>query len=137
MRVHTYLFFEGRCAEAMLFYKEALGARLEKPLLNRDNPRPPPRGMLPPDTEDKVLHASFRIGDTLVLASDGLCRNPLSFLGFSLALSVDDAAEAERVHAALSEGGMVQMPLGKTFWSPCFGMVADKFGVTWMISVDN
>ena len=95
----------------------------------------PDPDMCQPGAEDKVMHANFRIGNTTVMASDGRCEGQPAFQGFSLSLSLTDEAEAERLFAALSDGGQVQMPLTKTFWSPCFGMVADRFGVSWMINV--
>jgi PhnB protein len=99
----------------------------------KDSPEPPPPGMVPPGSENKVMHSSLRIGETTVMASDGECQGKPSFQGFSLSLTVANEAEADRVFAALSDGGQVQMPLGKTFFSPRFGMVADRFGVSWMV----
>ncbi|WP_024304347.1 VOC family protein [Pseudogulbenkiania sp. MAI-1] len=135
MQVQTYLFFDGRCEEAIEFYRSALGAEVEMLMRFKDSPEPPQPGMVPPGAEDKVMHASFRIGESMVMASDGRCQGQPSFQGFALSLSAADQAEAERLFAALSEGGQVQMPLAKTFFSLCFGMVADRFGVSWMIIV--
>ncbi len=132
MKVEPYLFFEGRCEEALEFYRKALGA--EVTMLMRFNEAPDP-GMCPTGAGDKVMHSNFRVGDTTVMASDGRCQGPPAFQGFSLSLSLADEAEAERIFTALSDGGKVQMPLAKTFWSPRFGMVADRFGVLWMINV--
>ncbi len=101
----------------------------------KDSPEPPQPGMVPPGSEDKVMHTSFRIGDTMVMASDGQCLGRPSFQGFSLSLTVPKDPEAERLFAALADGGQVQMPLTKTFFSSQFGMVADRFGVSWMIIV--
>src|SRR5690606_18540939 len=101
----------------------------------RDSPEPPPPGMVPPDWGDKVMHASFRVGGALVMASDGCGEDAAGFAGFRLSLSVPDAATADRFFAALAEGGSVQMPLDKTFWSPRFGMVTDRFGIPWMINL--
>ena len=101
-----------------------------------ESPDPPPPGMVPPGSENKVMHAAFRIGDTTVMASDGRCSGQSRFGGVSLSLSAPDEAAADRLFAALAEGGQVQMPLGKTFFSPRFGMVADRFGVSWMIVVE-
>jgi PhnB protein len=137
MQVQPYLFFDGRCEEAIEFYKSALGAKVEMLLRFRESPDPPPPGMVPPGSEDKVMHACVRIGDAAVMASDGLCRGKPSFSGFSLSLTARDEADADRLFAALAEGGEVQMPLAKTFFSPRFGMVADRFGVSWMIVVDG
>jgi PhnB protein len=129
MQVQPYLFFDGRCEEAIEFYRSALGAEVTMLMRFKDNPDPVEPGMVPPGAENKVMHASFRIGDTTVLASDGRCLGRPSFQGFSLSLTVPDATEAERLFAALADGGQVQMPLAKTFFSARFGMVADRFGV--------
>ena len=133
MQVQPYLFFDGRCEEALEFYRSALGAEVEMLMRFKDSPEPPPPGMVPPGSENKVMHSSFRIGDATVMASDGRCTGQPSFQGFSLSLTVADEAEAERLFAALADGGQVQMPLSKTFFSPRFGMVADRFGVSWMV----
>ena len=135
MEVQVYLLFAGRCEEAIHFYKKTLGAEVMMLMRFKDSPEPPRPGMIPPDSEDKVMHAALRIGDTVVMASDGRCEGAPSFQGFSLSLSVADEAEADRVFAALAEGGQVQMPPSKTFWSPRFGMLSDRFGVGWMVSV--
>jgi PhnB protein len=137
MPVQPYLFFDGRCEEAIEFYKRALGAEVEMLMRVKENPEPPPSGLHPPGSEDKIMHASLHIGGTLVMASDGRCLGNPSFRGFALALTVASEAEADRVFAALSEGGEVKMPLGKTFFSPRFGMVADRFGVDWMVNVEG
>lgn len=135
MQVQPYLFFEGRCEEAIEFYKQALGAEVKDFMRVKDSPEPTQCGGGEQGGAEKVLHASFLIGETEVMASDGMCSGKPSFQGISLALSPRDAAEADRMFAALSEGGQVQMPLGPTFFSPRFGMVADRFGVSWMIVV--
>jgi PhnB protein len=135
MQVQPYLFFDGRCEEAVEFYKSALGAEVTMLMRFKDSPEPPSPGCVPPGAENKVMHASFRIGQTTVMASDGRCLGNPSFQGFSLSLAVPNEAEAERLFAALAEGGQVQMPLTKTFFSSRFGMVADRFGVSWMIIV--
>ena len=132
MQVQPYLFFDGRCEEAVEFYRRALGAEVTMLMRFKDNPEPQAN---PPGGGDKVMHASLRIGDTSVMASDGRCQGRPSFQGFSLSLTASDDAEAERLFAALAEGGQVQMPLAKTFFSSRFGMVADRFGVPWMIVV--
>ena len=132
--VQAYLFFGGRCEEALDFYRTALGAQVDMLLRFKDSPEPPPPGTIPPGYENKVMHAGFRIGDTALMASDG-CGEGASFGGFSLSLTVSDPTEADRCFAALAKGGQVQMPLGKTFWSPRFGMVTDRFGVGWMVGV--
>jgi PhnB protein len=135
MQVQAYLFFDGRCEEAVEFYKKALGAKVEMLMRFKESPEPPPPGMVPPGAENKIMHTCFHVGDTAVMASDGGCTGKASFQGFSLSLAVPNAAEADRLFAALADGGQVQMPIGKTFWSPRFGMVADRFGVSWMINV--
>jgi PhnB protein len=135
MHVQPYLFFDGRCEEAVEFYRKALGAEVTMLMRYKDSPDPPPPGMIPPGSENKVMHASFRIGDTEVMASDGSCAGNTNFKGFSLSVTVPDIATADRFFGALADGGQVQMPLGKTFWSPRFGMVADRFGVGWMVIV--
>jgi PhnB protein len=134
MDVQPYLFFDGRCEEALEFYKKTLGAEVKVLLRFKDNPEPQP-GMTPPGAENKVMHANFRIGDTDLLASDGRCLGQPKFQGFSLSLWAKTAAEADKKFAALADGGQVQMPLAKTFFSPRFGMVADKFGIGWMVLV--
>ena len=130
--VQPYLFFGGRCDEALKFYQGALGA--EVLMLSRFKDSPDPytveRGM-----EEKVMHASFKIGDSTLMASDGRCEGEAMFDGFSLSISLADENAADSVFAALSEGGEITMPLEKTFWSPKFGMLTDKFGVGWMVSI--
>jgi PhnB protein len=135
MLVQPYLNFDGRCEEALEFYRSALGAEVTMLMRFQDMPGTPPPGSVPAGAEKKVMHASFRIGDTTVLASDSHCTGRPSFQGISLSLTVRDEAEAKRRFASLSEGGKVQMPLAKTFFSPSFGMLADRFGVTWMVYV--
>jgi len=132
MQVEPYLFFEGRCEEALEFYRRAIGAEVTALLRFKESPDP---DMCQPGLEDKVMHATVRIGNTTIMVSDGMSSGNLAFQGFSLALSLTDKAEAERLFTALSDGGQVQMPLAETFWSPLFGMVADRFGVSWMILV--
>jgi PhnB protein len=133
MLIQPYLFFDGRCEEAIGFYQRALGAKVEMMMRFKDNPEPPQPGMCPPGSENKVMHACISIGDTAVMASDGRCQGKPSFQGFSLSLTVKNEAEADRLFTALGDGGQVQMPLGKTFFSPRFGVVADRFGVSWMV----
>jgi PhnB protein len=133
MLIQPYLFFDGRCEEALEFYKSKLGAKVEMLMRFKENPEPTAN---PPGSDDKVMHACMRIGDAAVMASDGRCTSRPSFQGFSLSLTAKDAAEARRLFAALGEGGQVQMPMAQTFFSPAFGMVADKFGVSWMVIVD-
>jgi PhnB protein len=133
--IQPYLFFEGRTEEAIELYRKVLGAEVTMLIRYKDSPEPPQPGMVPPGSENKVMHSSLRIGETTVMASDGLCSGKASFGGFSLSLTAKDAAEAERLFTALGEGGQVQQPLVKTFFSPAFGMVADRFGVSWMVTV--
>ena len=135
MPIEPYLFFNGCCEEAVEFYKKALGAEVLMMMRFKESPEPPPPGMLPAGFENKIMHCSFQVGQTTVMASDGRCTGQTNFQGFSLSLTAADEADAKRKFAALAEGGQVHMPLGKTFWSPCFGMVADRFGVGWMVTV--
>jgi PhnB protein len=132
MHVQPYLFLEGRCEEAVEFYRRALGAEVTMLMRFKDSPDP---DMVTPGDANKVMHASLRIGETTVLASDGRCAGRPSFQGFALSLTVPGETEADRLFAALADGGQVQMTLAKTFFSPRFGMVADRFGVSWMIFV--
>ena len=132
MQVQPYLSFEGRCEEAVEFYRKALGAELTRLMRWKDSPDPQ---MCQPGAEDKVMHMSFRIGDTTLLASDGRCTGQPNFQGISLTLTAADDTEAERQFASLADGGQVRMPLAKTFFSSRFGMVADRFGVSWMVYV--
>jgi PhnB protein len=137
MPLEPYLSFNGRCDEAIDFYTKALGAEVEMILRFSECPDPMPPGMLPPGFEQKVMHSCLKIGGTNLMASDGMSAEPQSFSGFSLSLSARDRAEAERLFAALSDGGQVKMPLGKTFFAEHFGMVADRFGVEWMVIVPS
>jgi len=135
MQVQPYLFFEGRCEEAIAFYKKAIGARVEMLMRYRDSPEPPQPGICPAGSADKVMHASLRIGEAVMMVSDGRMQGKPAFQGFALSLDAATEAEADRLFAALGEGGQVLMPQGKTFFSPRFGMVADRFGVSWMVIV--
>lgn len=136
MQVQPYLFFDGRCEEAIGFYQRTLGAQLDMLMRYKESPETPPPGMVPPNFDDKVMHASFRIGDSVVMASDG-CTSDAGphFRGFSLSITAPDEAAARRMFDALGDGGRITMPLGKTFWSPCFGMLSDRYGIDWMIGV--
>jgi PhnB protein len=131
--VQPYLFFGGRCEEAIEFYRKALGA--EVVMLSRFKDAPEQQPGMPDCFEEKIMHASLRIGEAMIMASDGQCAGQPNFEGFSLSITVPDEGEADRVFAALSEGGLVTMALEKTFWAPKFGMLQDKFGVGWMVSV--
>jgi len=132
--IEPYLFFNGRCEEAIEFYRKALGAEVEVSLRFSDSPEPPPPGMVPEGWENKIMHATLRIGGATLMLSDG-CDPSERFQGFSLSLTLPTEAEADRAFAALSEGGTVTMPMGKTFFAPKFGMVTDPFGVGWMITI--
>jgi PhnB protein len=127
--------FGGRCDEALEFYKKAIDAKVDMIMRFNESPEPTPPGMLAPGFEKKVMHSSFKVGDSMVMASDGCSPEDGKFSGFTLSLSVPAEADAHRVFNALADGGKVNMPLNKTFWSPCFGMVQDKFGVGWMVIV--
>ena len=133
--VQTYLFFNGNCEQAVEFYRKAIGAEVEMMMRFKDSPEPHPPGMLAPGWETKVMHCSFRVGQTVVMASDGCGSAPAGFHGFSMSISVKTEADADQAFAALSEGGKVTMPLTKTFWSLRFGMLQDRFGIGWMVSV--
>ena len=134
MQVQPYLFFDGRCEEAVEFYKKALGAKVEMMMRFKENPEPNP-AMTPPGAGEKIMHSAFRIGDSLVMGSDGECGGKPNFQGFSLSVDAKSEAEADKMFNALAEGGQVRLPMTKTFFSPRFGMVADKFGVGWMVIV--
>jgi PhnB protein len=133
MLVQAYLDFDGRCEEALAFYRQALGAEVTMLMRWKDSPDP---AMSQSAHPDKIMHASFKVGDATVLASDGRSRGERKFAGFMLSLTVANEGDAKRVFDALADGGEVQMPLGKTFFSPCFGMVADRFGVGWIVYVE-
>ena len=132
--ITPYLFFGGRCDEALAFYQKALGAEGEMLMRFSDSPEPTPSGVLQPGFENKVMHASFRVRGVPLMASDG-CNDKSKFDGLRLALSVPTGADARKAFDALADGGSVQMPLTKTFWSPCYGMVTDRFGLGWMVMV--
>ena len=131
--LQSYLNFGGRCEEAIEFYRKALGAELRMMMRFKEAPEKQPD--LPECFQDKIMHASLQIGESILMASDGRCEGQQTFEGFSLSIVLPDAAEAERVFAALGEGGLVTMPLEETFWAPKFGMLQDQFGVSWMVSV--
>ena len=133
MQLHPYLFFEGRCDEAIDFYRTALGAEVSFLMRRKDSPE----RMGPPGDADKVMHATLRIGDNIVQVSDGRCEGKPRFQGFALSLNVSTDDEAKKLFMALTDGGQVQMPLTKTFFSSNFGMVTDRFGVLWMVHVEK
>lgn len=138
MIVQPYLFFDGRCEEALDFYRDHAGAEIVCAMRFKDSPEPASCGEdgAAPDPE-KIMHAGFKLGDCLIMASDGNCQGKTKFDGFSLAITVKEKAEAERLFAALGDGGQVCAPMTETFFSPAFGMVLDRFGVSWMVLVDQ
>jgi len=134
--IQPYLFFGGRCEEALEFYKKVLHAKIGGVMRHSDSPEPAPEGMLPPGFENKIMHAEFTVGKVKLMASDG-CGESKQEAGYRLALTVPTEADARRIFPQLAEGGEVIMPLEKTFWSPCFGMVTDQFGAGWMVMVPD
>ena len=140
MSVQPYLFFNGRAEEAIEFYKKAIGAKVEMLMRFGENPdkgKPTPEGCGPMPDDNKVMHSSLRVGDGIIMISDGMGGGGLEFKGISLTLPVASEAECTKLFNNLAAGGQVQMPLAKTFFSPLFGCVADKFGVSWMVIVDT
>lgn len=133
MKIEPYLFFDGRCEEAIEFYRKTVGAEVIMLMRYKDTPEAGGRANVPVATEDKIMHATLRIGDSQVMASDGNCLGKPNFQGFSLSLTAAEDAEADRLFAALADGGTVHQPLIKTFFASRFGMVADRFGVQWMV----
>ena len=132
MYIQSYLFFDGKCQEALDYYVSALGAKVEMAMKFKDSPEPPDQKMAQV-SGDSIMHASFRIGDSVLMASDGFGKGKPVFQGFALSLAVNSVAEADRYFSALAKGGSIQQPLTKTFFAPSFGMVTDKFGVPWMV----
>jgi PhnB protein len=130
MALEPYLFFEGRAEEAIEFYRSALGAKVVAVMRYKENPQPLHN---PPGSADKVMHSLLRFGDSGVMISDGNCSGRPAFQGFALTLEAGDEADAKRKFSALAQGGQVRMPLGETFFAKSFGMVADRFGVSWMV----
>ena len=135
MKVNAYLTYGGRTEEAIEFYKKTIGAEVLMLVRFKDSPQAPPPDKVTPGSENKVMHASFRIGDSLLMASDGDCRGPSTFGGFSLSLETGSDEEAKKVFAALSAGGQVHQPLIPTFFTSQFGVLSDKFGLSWMVTV--
>ena len=135
MQIQPYLFFDGRCEEAVEFYKKALGAKQGRFMRYQDSPEAPPPGMVPPGYENKVMFTELSVGENQLMACDDCTRKNTAFQGFNLSLTVANESETKRVFTALAEDGSVSMPLAKTFFSPCFGMLKDKFGVGWMVIV--
>ena len=132
MNVQPYLSFEGRCQEALDFYKSAIGATIEVVMQFKDAPADV-QMQISPGSKNLVMHSSFKVGDTQIMATDGGCSGASKFSGITLTLNAKDVAEAEKLFAALGNGGQVMMPLGETFFAHRFGMLADKFGVPWMV----
>jgi PhnB protein len=130
MKVETYLFFNGRCEEALEFYQKALGAKIVNKMRFSDSPD---KSQCAPGTLDKIMHATFSIGETQLMASDGRCEGQPKFEGMSLTIGVKSPEEAEKLFKAIGEGGQVQVPMMETFFATRWGMVADKFGVSWMV----
>ena len=135
MKVQAYITFGGRCEEALEFYKKSIGAEITSLMRWKESQDNDMKG--PPGYEEKIMNASFRIGETELMADDGMGEAPAQFRGVTLAIEVADDAEAKRVFTALGEGGNVTMPLAKTFWTSSFGMLTDKFGVPWMVGVET
>lgn len=133
-QVNPYLFFGGRCEEALEFYRQKLGATIGMMFRFTKSPEPMPEGLLQPGFENKIMHAEFQVGETKLMASDG-CNDTSKFSGFRLSLTVSTEEAADRAFEALAEGGTIEMPIGKTFWSARYGQVTDKFGLGWMVSV--
>ena len=134
--IQPYLFFGGRCDEAIAFYGRVLGAHVQFLLRHSESPEPPPPGTVPDGFEQKVMHATIRIGDAEIMMSDG-CGEEAAFAGFRLSVQLADEAAARRAFDGLADGGTVDLPIGPTFWSSCFGMVTDRFGLGWMVSVEG
>ena len=134
MKIEPYLFFDGHCEEAAEFYGKAIGAKVLAKMRYSESPDAPPPGVVPPSYENKIMHMLMQIDDALVMASDG-CGNTPAFAGFSLTLNAADEAECKQKFTALSEGGKITMPLGKTFFAQQFGMLTDKFGLGWIVIV--
>lgn len=137
MNVQPYLFFDGKCEEALEFYKSAIGAKVDMMMRFSEAPEKPPEGAMPAGSEKKIMHAAFKVGDTQIMASDGHCAGKPSFQGFGLTLNAANDAEADKLFNAVGKGGQVQQPLTKTFFASRFGMVTDRFGVMWMVIAEN
>ena len=136
MNVQPYVFFDGKCEEALEFYKGAVGAKVDMLMRFKEAP-PEAQANMSPGSKEKVMHAAFKIGDTQILASDGECHGKPAFQGFSLTINAANDAEADKVFGALGKGGKVTMPMTSTFFASRFGMLADKFGVNWMVLAEK
>jgi len=135
--IEPYLFFGGRCEEAVEFYESALGAKRVMLMRFEEAPDSPPDGTLAPDWGKKIMHAAIFIGEYMVMMSDGCGTGTGKFDGFRLSICPENEEQAAEFFSALSAGGSIEMPLGKTFWSPCYGMCTDKFGVGWMVNLQG
>ena len=136
MRVQPYLFFDGRCQEALDYYQSVLQAEILSIMRFKESPVPPDEGAVPEGSDEKIMHATFRIGDSVLMASDGCCQGEPNFEGMSLTITLNDPDRAEDVFSALADGGEIQMPMTQTFFAQSFGMVADRFGLSWMVLVE-
>ena len=137
MKIQPYLFFDGSCEQALQFYQRAVGAKVEMMMRYKESPDPHPPGMVPPNYGEKVMHSTVRIGDSFVMAADDCTGGAKASTGFALSLDLADAGTAKRYFDALADGGRVKLPITKTFWSPAFGMLVDRFGVNWMVGVST
>jgi PhnB protein len=133
MTIETYLLFNGNCKEAFEFYASVLGGKITAMLPHAGSPA---ETSVPEDWREKILHARLEIQGQALMASDAPPQYAQRMQGFHISLNTTTAGEAERIYTALSEGGKISMPLGKTFWSPCFGMLTDRFGTPWMINCE-
>jgi PhnB protein len=136
MKVQPYLFFDGRCEEALDYYKKTVGADVTFMMRFKESPDKEACASMPPNAGEKIMHAAFKIGETLIMASDGMSSGNPEFKGFSLSIHSNSEAEADKLFNALADGGKVQAPISKTFFARKFGMVADKFGMNWMVIVE-
>ena len=134
MKVQPYVFFDGKCDEALQFYQRALGAKVNALMRFSEAPD---QSQVKPESKNKVMHAAFQVGETEILASDGYCLGAPAFQGFALTIHAADSAEALKLFTAIAEGGKIQMPLDKTFFAASFGMAVDKFGVNWMVIAEK
>ena len=134
MHINPYLIFDGRCEEAFRFYEKCFKGKIIAMLTHKGTPA---EAHVPAAWIDKILHARLDIGDQVLMASDAPPGRYEKPAGFSVSLQVKDPAEAERLFNALAEKGEIRMPLEKTFWSPRFGMLVDRFGIPWMINCEE
>ena len=134
MKVQPYVFFDGKCDEALQFYQRALGAKVNALMRFSEAPD---QSQIKPESKNKVMHSAFQIGETEILASDGYCLGAPAFQGFALTINAANSAEALKLFTGIAEGGKIQMPLEKTFFAASFGIAVDKFGVSWMVIADK